>query len=169
MSKPKPITEAQLRARFPNASRSTLAVNAGNNPINPINSPAAGKSDICAHLAPGQASPVKIKKRRRRRMNKTETAFSLRLEAMRIRGEIFSWEFEGMTLRWGKDELFQYTPDFTVIVELRPPCVLLRFYEVKGAHIYPKDWNKFRTARDEFRNFEFEFHQCIKREWTRTS
>lgn len=64
--------------------------------------------------------------RERGSMNKTETAYSQRLEAMRLAGEIQNWAFEAMKIRLA-DNTF-YTPDFMVITA----DWQIEFHEVKA-------------------------------------
>lgn len=130
---------------------------------------------------PAEPTADKLLRKRRRKMNGTETRFALVLQAMERKGEIQSFRFEGMTLRWGSAEDFTYTPDFSIIAEagplialgtsghpVNPPIgVRLRFIEVKGAHIRQKDWDRFKHARDNFPFFEFQLWQWKERTWTR--
>lgn len=123
---------------------------------------------------PATVQPVETKLLRRRRkvMNKTEAMFARLLESQQARFEIISFDFEGLTLRWGNEETFTYTPDFLVTrcTELNGcdfPMVKLRFVEVKGAYIWPKDWDRFKHARDNWPNFEFQLWQYKQREWRR--
>lgn len=69
--------------------------------------------------------------------NKTESAYALKLEAMKQAGEIVDYTFEPETLKLGPD--CRYTPDFRVLkyqdttegkqINLEP---LIEFHEVKG-------------------------------------
>lgn len=116
------------------------------------------------------------------RMNKTETEYSLILEAMKRRGEILRWEFEGMTLSWGADpktkKPMRYTPDFVVFqLMLGPPITEqkgckwvephINFIEVKGAHIRSRDLVRFKGCRSDWPEFQFEMHQKKGGQWTR--
>lgn len=72
----------------------------------------------------------------RDKMNKTEKAFSQYLELLRKTGDIYWWEYEGMTLKLAFDT--RYTPDFSVIIR-SPSGILevedtfeLQFFETKG-------------------------------------
>lgn len=110
-------------------------------------------------------------KRKSRGMNKTETAFSQLLQAKMNRGEIVSFDYEGMSLRWSG---MTYTPDFVAvegISHLYPiadrPYVRLIFYEVKGAHIYSRDMVRFKGARGNYPLYEFQMWQLKKGDWTR--
>lgn len=131
-------------------------------------------------IAESEPAPALLRKRRRK-MNGTESRFADVLAAMQRKGEIVSFEFEGMTLRWGNEETFSYTPDFSVIVDWKnlatellrgdgtdpKPHVRLRFIEVKGALIRPNDWSRFKHARDNFPLYEFELWQWKEKTWTR--
>lgn len=122
---------------------------------------------------PEKEPATKLMRKRRRKMNGTESRFADVLAAMQRKGEIVSFEFEGMTLRWGNEETFSYTPDFAVIVNVEipggtpKPHVRLRFVEVKGALIRPNDWSRFKHARDNFPLYEFELWQWKEKTWTR--
>lgn len=69
-------------------------------------------------------------------MNKTETAYSQYLDALKSSGQIESWSYESETLKLGKD--CRYTPDFRVITTgfpehpLKPCYSTVEFHEVKG-------------------------------------
>lgn len=130
--------------------------------------------------APAETKPKKNatgmgKPRNAPTMNKTETAYSLILEAMKRRGDITDWEREGITLRW-KDGM-KYTPDFTVtsgtvgivrVGETLPrECVALTFIEVKGPKIEEDALVKFRSARDKWSRYRFEMWQLKAHAWTK--
>lgn len=108
-----------------------------------------------------------LKRKRRRVMNGTEARMADILEARRKRGELTKFTFEGITLRWGNEEDFTYTPDFTVLTPTEggygAPHLL--FIEVKGAHIRQKDWDRFKHARDNHPEFQFELWQWKERNW----
>lgn len=59
-------------------------------------------------------------------MNKTEAAYALELEALRSKGLLAWWRFEGVKLRLA-DATF-YTPDFVVMQS----SGVLAMHEVKG-------------------------------------
>jgi hypothetical protein len=115
-----------------------------------------------------------------RRMNKTEREFSFILEAMKRRGEILRYEFEGITLRWAD---MKYTPDFVVFsnvmqmlkqMEVIKPGEYttvewsgLKLIEVKGAHIWDRDIVRFKGARAYWPEFAFEMHQKKEGQWKR--
>jgi len=112
------------------------------------------------------------KPRGRAPMNKTETAYSHILEAMKRRGDIAQWEREGITLRW--PDGMTYTPDFTVITKqfkADPDFDLMvaahTFIEVKGPKIEEDALVKFRAARARWPLYGFQMHQLKAGTWTR--
>ncbi len=140
-----------LKDHFPRASRSFIDANP--QPHLPDRSPTA----IRAIVEP-----------RRGKMNRVETEFAMILEAMKRKGEILRYEYEGMTLRWFD---MRYTPDFVVIY----PKEITKFYseptikfiEVKGAHIHysQQAMARFKGARGFWPEFTFELHQKTKDGW----
>lgn len=108
------------------------------------------------------------------RMNATERAFSLILEAQKRRGDILEWRFEGISLAWGIDprtgKAQYYTPDFFVIdaaFRQNPYISDIRLLEIKGAHVFEKDRIRYRGCRACWPRFQFEFHQKTKLGWNR--
>jgi hypothetical protein len=102
-------------------------------------------------------------------MNKTENEYSLILEAMKRKGEILRYEFEGITLRWAD---MRYTPDFMVFddgVITKDDTVAwkIKLIEVKGGHIWDRDIVRFKGARAYWPEFAFEMHQKTKNGWVR--
>ncbi len=114
-----------------------------------------------------------------RQMTKTEREFSLILEAMKRRGEIIAFEYQGITLRWPVgDKVIRYTPDFVVIKTIPIECescgkrhtrlqTYVRFIEVKGslslkANIYGRTVERFKHAITRWPMFQFEMHQRQK-------
>lgn len=100
------------------------------------------------------------------RMNRSETEFSLILEARKRRGEILEWRFEAMSLAWGLDPVtgkpMWYTADFLVRTEAVFPsngCFDMVLIEVKGPHIREKDLIRFKGARSDWPQFRFELWQ----------
>lgn len=142
------LTPDEIRARFPGASKSVLDANQP------------------AKVVPGavECAPVLKVLRRRKRMNKTETAYSRILDALKSRGEIDAYSFEGISLRWGgteKDTPMIYTPDFVVNERGK-----VRFIEIKGGHIFDRDIVRFKGCRAEWAWLgSFEMHQLKKGEW----
>lgn len=123
-------------------------------------------TDFSAKLIPS-LRPKKPGKRRKE-MNKTEARFAALLDARAARGEIVSWAYEEITLRW--PDAMRYTPDFVVIMaannqlDIDPGTTVL--IEVKGAHAWAKDVVKFRAARDKWGDrFRFEWWQEVDGVW----
>jgi hypothetical protein len=113
-------------------------------------------------VPPSETAKVQ-KLRRGKQMNATESAYSLILEAMKRRGDIADYKFEGLTLRLADD--CRYTPDFFIIVARDP--LQIRFAETKGAHIWDDSKVKFRVAKEQNPWAEWEMHQKIKCDWSR--
>jgi hypothetical protein len=114
---------------------------------------------------------------RRGIMNKTETEFAMILEAMKRKGEILRYEFEGITLRFAG---VRYTPDFVVLeakitelgADLMPvkgnAFLRIKFIEVKGPFIKgnrERAVERFRHAKTYWPEFTFEMHQKTKEGW----
>lgn len=151
------------KPRIPDASHVSAAVRAANPHLYP---PACEDgARIVGSQKTGQDSGKRPGKRRRA-MNKTEAAFAAILDAKMRRGEIVSYEYEGITLRWGKIDGIRYTPDFTVFERIEAALVRICFVEVKGGHIWPKDMQKFKQARNEWPHFGFEMWQRKSGSWT---
>lgn len=91
------------------------------------------------------------------------------LERQKTAGEILDWSFEGIMLRYGRTETFNYSPDFVVTVSvMEGNHLLLRMIEVKGQRIFDRAITAYKQARDAHPHFEFEFHQRLKGgEWHR--
>lgn len=115
--------------------------------------------------------------KRRKEMNKTEARFAALLDARIARGEIVSWAYEEITLRW--PDGMRYTADFSVIgvtdyTQMNNtgpsiPMVPTILIEVKGAYAWAKDVVKFRSARDKWGDrFRFEYWQEVDGEWKET-
>lgn len=143
-------------------------------PQSPVAVPATAKVGVETRVAV-ELKPKKIRERRRRVMNRTERAYSEILELQRMAGEIVSWSFEGLALRWGNEESFTYSPDFVVVESvfesiadarpIIPPHVRLVFIEIKGGHIWSNSMTRFRHARDNFPLYEFRMIQKTKAGW----
>ena len=77
------------------------------------------------------------------------------------RQEIYTWWYERIKLRLGDG--CWYTPDFVTIgMDLQ-----LTFHEVKGGHIWDDAKVKFKVAREQYPEFDFELHQKKQGSWTR--
>lgn len=136
-----------VMAMFPNASQSFREANP--------------QSDIAGYHPDAVATPL----RRGKGMNKTETEFSLILEAQKRKGEILRYVYEGITLRWAD---MRYTPDFVVFGNQlvgNDPLPFISLIEVKGAHIWDRDIVRFKGARALWPEFSFEMHQKTKEGW----
>lgn len=106
-------------------------------------------------------------KPKRAAMNKTEAEYALILEAMKRKGEILRYEYEGITLRWAD---MKYTPDFVVFLNNAVAAINgLKLIEIKGAHIWDRDLVRFKGARAYWPEFAFEMWQRKVGTWTRIS
>lgn len=109
------------------------------------------------------------------RMNRTETEFSLMLEAQKRRGEILEWRFEGISLAWGCDPVtgkpMWFTGDFYVVDDIHShsdfPAASIRIIEVKGNLIRDRDLVRFKGCRSDWPMFRFELHQRTKEGWAK--
>jgi hypothetical protein len=136
------MTEQEARLRFPRASQSFINANIS--------------TDVQSKVSVNQ------KLGRRRIPNKTEAEYALILEAMKRKGEILRYEYEGITLRFAG---VRYTPDFVVI---HAGIDRIRFIEVKGAFTggkFERAIERFRHARTYWPEFTFELHQKTKAGW----
>ncbi|WP_346236739.1 hypothetical protein ABDK00_014100 [Niabella insulamsoli] len=92
------------------------------------------------------------------KMNKTETLYAARLEALKHAGEVVWYLFEPMNLRLA-DKCF-YKVDFLVMVKTG----LLEVHEVKGGFITDDALVKIKTAAEIF-PFRFIMAKLVKGEW----
>lgn len=155
-----------LAALFPNASKSCRDVN----------------PDVPATLIPqsNQNEPTVARKPKKRGlMNRTESEFALYLQALKSRGEILRYDFQGLTLRWPcGDDVIRYTADFVVFV----PALVndqgdvvpdeIKLIEVKGGYTKMPGYleravERFRHARTFWPQFQFELHKKTKDGWKR--
>src|SRR5262252_9651365 len=130
--------------------------------------PRASEEFIKANAEPEGATPLPADEtpriRRGRGPNKTEREFGMFLEAEKRQGRILRYEFEGIRLKWGvhekTGEAMFYKPDWFVVVA-RSGTVLFTFrcIECKGAHIWDRDVVRYKGARAEWPEFEFQFWQ----------
>lgn len=147
--------EAKLRARFPRASKSFIEANAdklrsGDDEI-PDKKP--------KQLRHGAPQP-----------NQTEREFGAILAAQQIKTKILRYKFQGVTLLWGDG--MRYTPDWWVTTGL---CKLpdgrvyysFKAIEVKGAKIWDRDIVRFKGAKAEWTEFDFEMWQKKEGRWNR--
>lgn len=143
-------TREQVATLFPRASRSCLEANAAAN---------GSASQIATSQ---EQSRHKVS---RPKQTKTEAEFERILEARKQRGEIISYEFEAIVLRFAG---MSYRPDFLVIEPIddaRHHRVC--FFEVKGGFTWEDSIIKFKAARDHFKCFHFEMHQKKVGQWAR--
>jgi hypothetical protein len=140
-----------LKEIFPRASKSFFESNPGTMP------------------QPTDENAVAVKPGGKKRglMNKTEREFSFILEAMKRKGEILRYDYEGVTLNFAG---VRYTPDFVVF----PPAIAVsgqvKFIEVKGAFVkgkFERAIERFRHARTYWPQFLFELHQKTRDGWKR--
>ena len=143
-------TVASIKSMFPCGSKSFIEVNA------PLSLP---QSEDKTPVQPIVATP------RRGRMNKVEAEYAMILEAMKRKGEILRYEFEGITLRFAN---VKYTPDFVVFYHSPSAPLQTKFLEVKGPFIKgnrERAVERFRHAKTYWPEFTFELHQRRKDGW----
>lgn len=102
------------------------------------------------------------------KMTRPERRYAEILEAMKRRGDILDYKFEGISLSWGTDPAtgrqMWYTPDFVVW----PTGGTLTLVEVKGKTLFYTALVRFKGARAEWgMHFKFEMHQYVLGEWRR--
>ncbi len=106
-------------------------------------------------------------------MNKTEAEFAMILEAMKRKGDILRYEFEGVTLRFAN---VKYTPDFVVFGWTGDGSgryngfgyTGIKLIEVKGPFIKgnrERAIERFRHAKTYWPEFTLEMHQKTKEGW----
>ena len=156
-------TMKSLQGLFPKASKSFLAVN----PLPQPSQIAPTRSKVKGGGRKGH--PIGF-------MNRTETEFAQILEAMKLKGEILRYEFEGITLRFAG---VKYTPDLVVFIHRTEhsrtvgeqdvtSLASIKLIEVKGAFIggkFERAIERFRHARTYWPEFSFELHQKTKNGW----
>jgi len=137
-----------LKQIFPKASNSFLKANAA-----VLTHPDDQTQPIAA--AAHGAGPFKTK---------SEAEFADILEAMKIRGEIAHYVYQGITLRYANGQL-RYTPDFVVF----PVMITFKLIEVKGRYVPPTFWQharqRFLACKAEWPEFLFEMHQKTADGW----
>ena len=137
-----------IESLFPRASKSFIEANPQSSPPNEPQKPVQGS----------------LVRPRRGRMNRTEQEYALILEAMKQKGDILRYQFEGLTLRF---QGLRYTPDFTVL-GVRGCSTMVKFIEIKGAFIsgkFERAIERFRHARTYYPEFQFEMWQKSKDGW----
>lgn len=142
------MSREQIASMFPNASRSLLDANG-------------------AVTLPKSAQKVlREKSKTARKQTKTEESFGRILEARKLRGEIISYQYEGVTLRWSDGT--RYTPDFLVVMAIADSSHhRIVFVETKGGHIFPGAKRRFKEARDHCPWADFEMWQRKAGQWIR--
>lgn len=83
------------------------------------------------------------------RMNRTESLYAGKLEALRQAGGIIGWKYEALTFRLANR--CSYTPDFLVITPEE-----IQVHEVKGGYVREDGlikWKMTAAAHPEFRFF----------------
>ena len=124
---------------------------------------AGGASQLPQDCVSALKAPDTARKgKKRREMNRTEAEFSRHLERKLLAGEIVSYDYEGMTLRFGD---LKYTPDFVAIESVEGEHVKIVFYEVKGGHIFDAGLVRWKAAKHNYPLFRFEMWQKKKGEW----
>lgn len=149
----------------------------------------AGKSsDALAGGTERLPTPVK--------MTRPEREYGLILEAMKRRGDIMDYKFQGMSLTWGADpetgRILRYKCDWLVICSFEDSLNLtevacrvtnsrdiirqwlkqlpVKLIEVKGSGRYaiqPAALLRFKGCRAEWPMFQFEMHQLSQGTWRR--
>ncbi len=167
-----------LKAMFPKGSKSFFSANAPlSQPSEPNKTPSTGNVERIK----GKRGGVSISaagepywsegKKGRHGMNKTESEFAMILEAMKRKGEILRYEFEGVTLRFAG---VRYTPDFVVFGHIDDPAAanfgapFVKLIEVKGPWIKgnrERAVERFRHAKTFWPEFTFELHQKTRNGW----
>ncbi len=95
-------------------------------------------------------------------MNRTETDFSRILEIRRRRGEILSFVYEGVRLKYADG--LHYKADFVVL----NPDKSITLIETKGGFIFSRDKVRFRACAAEWKDwFEFQLWQKKAGQWSR--
>ena len=91
-------------------------------------------------------------------MNRTEAAYSRRLDRMRAAGEILAWRYEALTFRLG--HRCNYTPDFLVITPVE-----VQIHEVKGGFVREDGLIKWKLAAERHPEFRFFLCRLVKQQW----
>ncbi len=163
-----------LKDHFPRASKSFVAANPQLSAPNGGSGKQNDSTGNVGSLRPHPSNHGKVKMGKRGMMNRTEAEYALILEAMKRKGEILRYEFEGITLRFAN---VKYTPDFVVIYESHTPILpdescytftRTKFIEVKGPFIRgnrERAVERFRHAKTYWPEFTFEMHQKTKDGW----
>ena len=123
----------------------------------------AGSAARVADKAMGKISELK---QRRGRMNKTEAAYALHLDALQHVGEIEQWMFEALRFRMA-DGAF-YKPDFVVWMRSHEDArTWIEVHEVKG---FEREGAivRWKVCAELFHRFRFKMIKRVKGEWVTT-
>jgi hypothetical protein len=131
------VTPDQIKHFLPRASKALIELN--------VSSPCDLPREIIEATA-----------KRQREMNKTENELHLILKAQYPDAKI---RYEAVKLRLGVN--CHYTPDF-MISRLDQPIL---FVEAKGAHYWDDSMVKFKTAKEQYPEFDFQMFQKKRGEW----
>ena len=175
-----PKSSASFKAANPHlglqtSNQNSVAVNVGRKKANLGGGDATCHQIMTVDHQPCNAAP-KFNPLGRGKMNKTEAAYALLLEAQVRKGEILSYHFQGLTLRWPVgNEIVRYTPDFVVFPYAiaaagNSPLVAMRLIEVKGGYrkfpgYLERAIERFRHAKTRWPQFSFEMHQKQRSGW----
>lgn len=107
---------------------------------------------------PARPAPVCSAAERTRGMNRTEAAYSRRLDYLNQKGEILNWRFEALTFRLAYR--CSYTPDFLVITPSE-----IQIHEIKGGYVREDGLIKWKLASESHPEFRFFLCQLIKNHW----
>jgi len=103
------------------------------------------------------ARPARRCAQARGRMNGTERAYAIRLEAMKASGDVIHYAFEAVKLRLA--DRTWYTPDFLVVTPDR-----IEFHEVKG-HWEDDARVKWKVAAEQFSWAAFAACRLVGGQW----
>ncbi len=161
-----------LKTLFPKASKSFYDANPDPSKMGNLG------NDLALGRGPTSKNDVHpIVATRRGKMNKTEAEYAMILEAMKQKGEILRYEFEGITLRFAN---VKYTPDFVVFrqyqkvirVDVQGQTIGIQvcpsFIEVKGPFCkgkFERAVERFRHAKTYWPEMTFEMWQKTKEGW----
>lgn len=137
------------------------------------------KANPAIFSAPSDTTILSVKeysgiKRGSPKKTKTEREFEIYLEALKTRGDISRYEFQGITLTWGRDketgQVMRYTPDFVVFeVGGGGLSYVPKLIEIKGRYVHYQQQAlaRFKGCRSDWPEFRFEMHQKTKEGWKR--
>lgn len=94
----------------------------------------------------------------------TEKRYGALLDTLKYDGQVWHWWYEPCKGLYLAPKL-SFTPDFLVQWVPGHPRAQLEFHEVKGAHIYEKDWIRAKQAAAHYHCFRFLLAQWIEGEW----